>query len=263
MSTIPPCVRHDQGMRPDERNTADDGVIARASAILDAVAKGASGVRAIARATDLPVSSVHRLVAQLVEVHVLERLDDRIRLGPKLFELGTQVPAHRDLHDAADPVMEDLRAATHHRVHLAMLDGVDVVYLKILGPNLGLDSRLGGRLPAHATGVGKVMLAYSPMATVRARVEAGLPRFTPRTITTPGQLTQELRKIRSVGMALDLEESTVGVSCVAAPVFGSDRKIRAGLSVTGPTRSIDPAHLGIAVRTAAFTLSRTLRDSGL
>ena len=250
-------------MRTDERNTGDEGVIARATAILEAVGRGSTGVRAIARDTGLPVSSVHRLVAQLVEVRVLDKSTDRIRLGSKLFELGTQVPQHRDLRDAAEPIMEDLRQVTHLRVHLAVLDGVDVVYVRILGPNIGLGSKVGGRLPAHATGVGKVMLAYSPRATVKARVEAGMERFTPRTITTPGGLAAELRKIRSVGTGFDLEESTVGVSCVAAPVFGTDRKIAAAISVSGPTRQIDPTKLGVAVRTAAFTLSRALRESGL
>ncbi len=64
-------------------------------------------------------------------------------------------------------------------------------------------------------------------------------------------------------MDLDLEENTLGMSCVAAPVWGADRTIRAALSVTGPTRQIDPSVLGPAVRTAAFTLSRSLRQSGL
>ena len=138
---------------------------------------------------------------------------------------------HRSLSAAALPVMEDLREATRQRIHLAVLEGVDVVYVEILGTS-GVDvtSRTGGRLPAHATGVGKVILAYSSAATVRARVEAGLPRLTPRTIATAGNLTRELRKIRSVGMALDLEESHLGVSCVAAPVFGADRQ--------GPGRAV-------------------------
>jgi DNA-binding IclR family transcriptional regulator len=160
--------------------------------------------------------------------------------------------------------MEDLREATRQRIHLAVLDGVDVVYVEILGTGgLEVVSRTGGRLPAHATGVGKAMLAYSPAATVQARIEAGLPRLTPRTISTSGGLVRELRKIRSVGMALDLEEAQLGVSCVAAPVFGADRKVAAGLSVTGVTGSVDPGTLGPAVRTAAFTLSRLLRESGL
>ncbi len=135
-----------------------------------------------------------------------------------------------------------------------------------------MSSRTGGRLPAHATGVGKVILAYSSAATVRARVEAGLPRLTPRTISTPGGLTRELRKIRSVGMALDLEESHAGVSCVAAPVFGADRRVRAGLSVTGADgvgRPGDPrpggAHGGVHAEPRAARvrpLTSSLVESG-
>ncbi|MGG5258247.1 IclR family transcriptional regulator [Phycicoccus avicenniae] len=223
----------------------------------------------LARRTGLPKSTVHRIAAELVTLRVLERTEpgagaDGYRLGMWLFERGELVPAHRSISDAALPVMEDLRAATRQRIHLAVLEGVDVVYLEILG-DIGIDiaSRTGGRVPAHATGVGKAILAYSSAATVRARVEAGLPRLTARTIVTPGGLTRELRKIRSTGMALDLEEANAGVSCVAAPVFGANHKVRAGLSVTGPTGSVDPGTLGPAVRTAAFTLSRALRDSGL
>lgn len=246
-------------------------LLARAAAIVGAFDEHAPvlSLAELARRTGLPKSTVHRIVAELVTLRVLERQDsgpsgEGYRLGMWLFERGELVPGHRSLSDAALPVMEDLREATRQRIHLAVLEGVDVVYVEILGTS-GVDvtSRTGGRLPAHATGVGKVMLAYSPAATVRARIEAGLPRLTPRTIATPGGLTKELRKIRSVGMALDVEESHVGVSCVAAPVFGADRRIRAGLSVTGRTGSIDPVTLGPAVRTAAFTLSRVLRESGL
>ena len=140
--------------------------------------------------------------------------------------------------------MEDLREATHQRIHLAVLDGVDVVYLQILGSaGKPITSRTGGRLPAHVTGVGKVILAYSPAAVVKARIDAGLPRYTPRTITTPGALMRELRVVRTEGTAYDREESNIGISCVAAPVFGHDRRIRAGLSVTGPTGRIDPVRL--------------------
>ncbi len=246
-------------------------LLARAAAVIGAFDDRAPvlSLSELSRRTGLPKTTVHRIVAELVSLRVLERQEsgpsgEGYRLGMWLFERGELVPAHRSLSEAALPVMEDLREATRQRIHLAVLEGVDVVYVEILGSS-GIDvaSRTGGRLPAHATGVGKVILAYSPAATVRARVEAGLPRLTPRTIATPGGLTKELRKIRSVGMALDLEESHLGVSCVAAPVFGANRKVRAGLSVTGASGSVDPVTLGPAVRTAAFTLSRVLRESGL
>ena len=258
-------------MRSTERNAPPVSLLARAAAIVGAFDERdpVLGLAELARRTGLPKSSVHRIVAELVSLRVLERQEsgpsgEGYRLGLWLFERGELVPAHRSLSEAALPVMEDLREATRQRIHLAVLEGVDVVYVEILGTSgVDVSSRTGGRIPAHATGVGKVILAYSSAATVRARIEAGLPRLTPRTISTPGALTQELRKIRTVGMALDLEESHVGVSCVAAPVFGADHKVRAGLSVTGKSRSIDPGTLGPAVRTAAFTLSRVLRESGL
>ena len=262
-------------MRSTERNTAGVGpdtpvsVLARAAAVVRAfdVDHPVLGVAEIARRTGLPKTTVHRLAAELCEIRALDRAESRegaYRLGMWLFELGELVPTHRSLSDAALPIMEDLREVTRQRIHLAVFEGVDVVYVEILGTGgMDLASRTGGRLPAHATGVGKVMLAYSPAAVVRARVDAGLPPLTPRTIVTPGRLTAELRAIRTVGMAQDREESHVGVSCVAAPVFGADRRIRAGLSVTGATTSIDPVVLGPAVRTAAFTLSRILRESGL
>jgi IclR family transcriptional regulator, acetate operon repressor len=257
-------------MRPTERNGAPVSLLARATALLEAFDEGGPvlGLAELARRTGLPKSTVHRIAKELVSLRVLEHPDDAslegYRLGMWFFERGELVPSHRSLSDAALPIMEDLREATRQRIHLAVLDGVDVVYVEILGARQhDVASRTGGRLPAHATGVGKVLLAYSSAATVRARIDAGLPQMTPRTIATPGGLTRELRKIRSVGMALDLEESHVGISCVAAPVFGVDRKVRAGLSVTGVTGSIDPVTLGPAVRTAAFTLSRTLRASGL
>ncbi|WP_377639336.1 IclR family transcriptional regulator [Oryzobacter terrae] len=247
-------------------------LLARATSLIEAFDDGRPvlTLAELSRRTGLAKSTVHRIAGELVSLRVLERQDDGgrggdgYRLGMWFFERGELVPVHRTLSEAALPVMEDLREATRQRIHLAVLDGVDVVYVEILGTGgLDLASRTGGRLPAHATGVGKVLLAYSSTAVVRARVDAGLPRMTPRTISTAAALTQELRKIRTVGMALDLEESHLGVSCVAAPVFGANHKVRAGLSATGATGSIDPGTLGPAVRTAAFTLSRVLRESGL
>jgi IclR family transcriptional regulator, acetate operon repressor len=243
-------------------------VLRRAALIVGAfgVDQPVLGVSDLGRRTGLAKATVHRLATELCEVRFLERVepDGGYRLGSWLFELGEMVPHHRTLSEAAQPIMEDLLEATHERIHLAVLDGIDVVYVKILGGrSVSVASREGGRLPAHATGVGKVILAYSPESAVRLRVEAGLPRLTPRTVATPGTLGRELARIRENGMGMDREESHLGVSCVAAPVFGADGHVRAGLSITGPTRSVDPAKLGPAVRTAALTLSRVLRRSGL
>lgn len=241
-------------------------VIDRVTSVLAAFDEGSPvlSLAELARRSGLAKATVHRLAGQLVRGRLLDKDAQGYRLGVWLFELGELVPHPRTLSQAALPIMTDLHEATRGRIHLAILDGVDVVYVEIVGEMpLQVGSRTGGRLPAHATGVGKAILAYSPFAVVRARIEAGLPRLTPRTLASAGELTAELRKIRSVGMALDLEESTMGLSCVAAPVFGSDRHVRAALSITGVTARFDPGTLGPAVRTAAFTLSRSLRALGL
>lgn len=254
-------------MRSAESNDPPISVVGRVAAVLGAL-EGADtplGISDLAARTGLAKGSVHRLVGQLIDERLLERTDDgRFDLGVRLFEIGSSVPLPRTLSQVARPLMLDLNRATERQVHLATLDGVDVVYIEIVrakGPRLA--SNVGGRLPAHATGVGKAMLAYSPQATVAERVDAGLPAMTPRTLVTPGALARNLQDIRTEGTSYDHEESHVGVSCVAAPVFGADRKIRAALSVSGPTSRMDVQRLGVAVRTAAFTISRQLRDAGL
>lgn len=222
------------------------------------------GISELAARSGMAKGTVHRLVIQLLEEGIVERTDDaRLVLGVRLFELGSSVPLPRTLTDVARPLMVDLHQATDRQIHLAVLDGVEVVYVEIVSGGLPLASSIGGRLPAHATGVGKAMLAYSTRAVVAERVEAGLPAMTPHTIDTPEDLEKNLREIRSEGTSYDHEESHLGVSCVAAPVFGADKRIRAGLSVTGQTSRMDLNRLGVAVRTAAFAISRQLRDAGL
>jgi DNA-binding IclR family transcriptional regulator len=248
------------------RSTERDGgasVLERACSLLDALDADHPylSVSELARRTGMAKSTTHRLVQELCRLGLLESTRDGIRLGFRLFEFGELVPRHRSLRDAALPLMEDLMEATHQRVHLAVLEGVEVVYVQILGSRAGMSmpSRIGGRLPAHATGVGKAIMAYSPPAVVNARIAAGLPRLSSRTIVLPGPLTRELAAIRDIGVAFDREESGPGVSCAAAPVFGRDGAVIAALSVSGRTGQIDVEKLAPAVKTAALALGRRLR----
>jgi DNA-binding IclR family transcriptional regulator len=238
-------------------------VLERACSVMEALDANHPylSVSELARRSGLPKSTTHRLVGELCRLGLLESTRDGIRLGFRLFELGELVPRHRGLRDAALPFMEDLMEATHQRVHLAVLEGVEVVYVQILGSRSGMamPSRIGGRLPAHATGVGKAILAFSPPSVVSARMEAGLPRLSPRTIVMPGALTRELATIREQGVAYDREESSTGIACAAAPVFGMHGVVVAGLSVSGRTGQIDVEKIAPAVRTAALALSRRLR----
>jgi DNA-binding IclR family transcriptional regulator len=218
------------------------------------------GAAELARRSGLPRSTAHRIALDLVDAGLLERRGTKVRLGLRLFEIGQRVPRQRVLRDAAVPHMSDLREATRQTVHLAVLEGREVVYLEILGTSGGprLPSRVGGRLPAHVTGVGKAILAFSPPETVRAVLDAGLVKTSERSVTAPGLLAKELETIRREGVAYDREESGAGIVCAASPVLGPDGLALGALSVSGWSTALRPAVVAPAVHTAALTLSRTL-----
>ncbi|HET6500922.1 MAG TPA: IclR family transcriptional regulator [Amycolatopsis sp.] len=251
-------------MRAVERNV-DEGAgltAARLTALLTAFHAGddALGVSELARRTGVPKSSVHRLIGHLVDQGLLEREAAAVRLGLKLFEIGQLATHQRGLVDAARPYLADLREATRNTVHLAVLEGTEVVYLDIVrGPDApNLPSRIGGRFPAHATAVGKAILAFSPAPAVEKVIAAGLPRTGPRTITAPGLLRRNLAKVRSTGLAQEREESVVGVICVASPLLDPQGTPRAAISLSGWSNRVRADRVAPAVRTTALTLSRTL-----
>lgn len=266
-----------QRMCPTERDSGADSwaaapppptresVLERAVMVLRAfdVRHPVLTVSDLSRRVGLPKSTVHRLVHEMARLGLLEITPDGMRLGMQLFELGELAPRSRDVREAARPYMEDLHEATSATVHRAVLDGVDVVYVDILRAKHGprLPSRVGGRLPAHATGVGKAILAFSAPEVAAARVGAGLPALTRHTLAMPGAFHRALQSIRREGVAYDHEESSYGVYCAAAPVFGRGGMPVAALSVTGTTHRIDLPRLAPAVRTAAMAVTRRLQAS--
>ncbi|SFQ58630.1 DNA-binding transcriptional regulator, IclR family [Amycolatopsis arida] len=257
-----PAHRNDDPRAAPGDDGAGPSVVARVTALLTAFRPGddALGVSELARRTGLPKSSVHRLAGGLVEHGLLERDGGALRLGLKLFEIGQLATRQRGIVDAARPYLADLREATRNTVHLAVLEGTEVVYLDVLrGPDAPrLPSRIGGRFPAHATAVGKAILAHSPAAMVDAVVAAGLPRISRRTITAPGLLRRQLEKVRAEGIAYEREESGVGVVCAASPLLDPGGRAVAAISISGWTSRMRTDRVAPAVRTAALALSRGL-----
>lgn len=241
---------------------ADPTVVGRVVALLTAFAPGdnALGAAELARRTGLPKSSVHRLSRQLVEHGLLEPADTEVRLGLRLFEIGQLATRQRGLVEAARPHLVDLRAATGNTVHLAVLEGNEVVYLDVLpGPDAPrLPSRTGGRFPAHATAVGKAILANSEPPTADMVIHSGLMRVSERTITAPGVLRKQLATIRAEGIAHEREESGAGVVCAASPLLGPDGLAVAAISIAGWSNRMNVQRVGPAVRTVALALSRML-----
>lgn len=258
---------HTQHMRTTGRNDqpADGLVAARIAALLDAFRPGDDvlGVSELARRTGLAKTTVHRLAGHLADTGLLERDGTSVRLGLRLFEIGQLAVRRRGLVEAARPYLADLREATRNTVHLAVLEGTEVVYLDVLrGPDApDLPSRIGGRFPAHATGVGKAILSRSPADVVTRVIEAGLPRVSSRTITAPGLLRRQLARIRDDGIALEREESGVGVVCAASPLVDANGLAVAAVSISGWATRMRTERVAPAVRTVALALSRTISES--
>lgn len=254
-------------MRYGERNDGKPtGRIDRVFRILDAfggVDDSELSLAELARRTGIPKPTVYRIVSELADWGALERVKAGYRLGTRLFELGGSSPRERNLREAALPFMEDLYEATHETIHLAVLeDTTTLIVEKIAGHRrTSAPSRVGGRGPAHCTGLGKAILAFSPRDVVDRVVDAGLQPWTPYTIVVPSVLREHLAQIASRGVAIEREESTIGVVCAAAPVFGRSEEILAAISVAAPVHRIDPERLAPAVRTAALSLSRTIASA--
>ncbi|MFK0159805.1 IclR family transcriptional regulator [Streptomyces sp. NPDC090493] len=246
----------------------DRAAVDKAISLLVAFGDKASsgvGVSELARRAQLSKSTAHRVLGMLERNGVVERVGTDYRLGERLHQLGRSVYAdgHESLRDLLLPYLTDLYELTRHTAHLAVLHGTDVVYLgKLYGHRPApVPSRIGGRLPAHATAVGKVMLAYDAEAAAQA-IAGPLHRFTARTVTDPAELSDELDRIRRTGVAYDEEESQLGLSCVAAPVLGRSGRAVAALSVAGRRGHIDTLRLGADVRRVAAAASQAQQRTG-
>ncbi|ANZ40083.1 IclR family transcriptional regulator [Lentzea guizhouensis] len=244
----------------DSHDTGPSGSLERAAAILDAfdAAHRELGLAELVRRSGLPRSTVHRTAARMIELGWLDKPQDRYRISTGLFKLAGLVPVRMELREAALPFLQDLYAAARTTVQLGVLDGTQVLVVeKITGHRpMPMLSQVGGVIPAHCSGLGRAMLAWSDAARVEEVIAGGMDRRTPRTITSPTALKRELASIPDRGWAYDREEGNVGVSCVAAPIFNATGEVVAALSVTGPSAAVKPERIGPAVRMAAAAASR-------
>jgi len=196
---------------------------------------------------DLNPSSTFRLLMTLQSHGYLEQNPDnrKYRLGVACLALGSVFLNKSDIRKEALPILSGLRDDCKETIHLARLAGSEVVYLEKLDGLLPIGimgSRVGGRAPAHCTGLGKAMLAYKPENEIRQLcAEADLRRFTSNTITDLGELLGELACIRERGYAIDNEEHEPGVKCVAVPIWNYRQNVVGAISVSGPAGRIDRA----------------------
>jgi IclR family transcriptional regulator, KDG regulon repressor len=212
-----------------------------------------------------------RLISNLEEEGYLDQdpLTHKYRLGMKLFFLGNLVKPYRYLKEVAKPLLEELNEATGETVHLAVLHRGEALYVDKIESRRTVRvvvSQVGRKLPAHCSGVGKVLLAYLPTEQVKEIVAAkGLASFTRNTITTYKKLKEELDRIVRQGFAYDNEEIEIGLKCAAAPVFFGNQ-VTAALSVSVPRDRFDDKRedlVQMVIGTAAEltrVLNQSLRD---
>ncbi len=234
----------------------------RVLALLGAFSDGAQtmSLTELAHASDLPVPTAHRLLGELCDWGAVERMPDRrYQVGLRLWQIGSLAPQHRNLRAIALPFMEDLYEVTHENVQLAVRDGKSALYLDHISGrrSVGTITEVAGRLPLHATGVGKVILAFSEPELLESVLRDGLRRCTRYTITSPERLNEAVNHVRQTHLGFSVEEMTLGASSAAAPIFGADRALSASLAIVVHS-STDLRRLAPAVRAAALGVTRRL-----
>ncbi len=239
--------------------------LARGLSLLDSLAESPDGVSLsdLCQQVGLSISTAHRLLTTLeqqgyVRCHPGSR---SWSIGVQAFIVGSAFIKARDLVEIARPRMRSLMEQSGETVNFAVIDGGEAVFLaqvqcrqmmRALAPP-------GVRVPLHCSGLGKALLAALPEAEVGSILRRhGLPRLTPRTLTTVARLRTELQRIRERGYALDDEEHSIGLRCVAAAVSDEHGEPAGAVSLSGPAVRLPDeriASLGTLVRETAEAIS--------
>lgn len=226
----------------------------------------------IARAAGLDNATAFRILNTLVLLGYVEKVPDtkRFRLSLKCLDLGFNAIGRTDLRLLARPVLNDLVARGAGAASLAILDKGDAVYIERVQAGLTrivVDIRVGTRIPAFASAIGRAILAYLPEDAQRREI-ALRPRekLTPYTETDLDALLDELRTIREQGYSVVNQESVIGLMAIAAPIFGSDGLAIAAVSTAAAIAAhpVDEyaARFAPHLQAAGATLSRVLQTSG-
>jgi DNA-binding IclR family transcriptional regulator len=215
--------------------------VERAIAILASfsIEKPVRGVSELSRELGLHKSTVSRLMNTLERGGLLSRDAEtqRYRLGIDLIGMAAQVVSHLDVREVARPALRQLAETCRETVNLAVLDAGQVVNLEQFVPptrrvkNIG---RVGRRTYPHCAAAGKVLLAHLAQDQLDGILSNELDRYTPRTITNPNELRQELAKSRERGYATTEEELERGLNVIAAPIHDHTGAVIAAVSVAGP-----------------------------
>ena len=196
------------------------------------------GISELSRRLGVAKSTVHRLAATLAAEGLLEqdRESEKYRLGIALFRLGALVRRRMDISSQGRPYLYALREKTNETVHLAILDGTEIMYVYNLESTQAIRMRsdLGVRKPAYCTAEGQAILAFQPQPVIEAVIAQGLVPRTPQTITDPAELIKALAVVRQRGCAIEDEESEIGMRGISAPIRNDAGEVVAAVGLAGP-----------------------------
>jgi DNA-binding IclR family transcriptional regulator len=233
--------------------------------VLDAFDSGSPrlSLSEIAERSGTPLSTTHRLLGELTEWGALQRrADGRYEIGRKLWDLGLLAPVQLELRKVAAPFILDVHTATRDTVHLAVREGRSALYVERVSGRVSVPvvSQVGSRLPLHATGVGKVLLASAPDDVVEGILRS-LTRETRHTVVDPARLRRELGEVRRRGYARTAEEMSLGTLSVAVPVRAERAggpAVVAALGIVVPSHRRDHTRLVPVLEVAARGIGRAL-----
>jgi DNA-binding IclR family transcriptional regulator len=218
----------------------------------------------LARDTGMPASTLHRLLGDLENEGLIERMPDRAyRLGLRLWELAAQAPGAVGLREVARPWLAAVQSRVRQHTQLGVVSGTDVLFIDRLSDPDGVVNvtLIGGRLPMHASSTGLVLLAHAPLDTVDAVTAAGLRPYTDRTIRTRAQLDEALAHVRADGFIVNDGHIHAESRGVAVPVRGPDGSVSAALGAVVPNDGVSSLPTIETLAIAARGIERALADA--
>jgi len=200
----------------------------------------------VAIKTGLTRAAARRYLLTLEMLGCVRQNGAGFSLTPRILDLGFSYLSTVDVVDLALKQMEEVAKSLHETCSLAVLDGTEIVYIGRVPANriMTINLVVGSRLPAHATSMGKVLLAYlSDEALATYFATATLQRCTDRTLCSEAALRAALKEVRARGWALSDQETELGVRTIAVPVFDRSMKVAAAMNVSGHTSRVSTADL--------------------
>ena len=243
--------------------------VERAFSILETVAESSKGLSNsdISRRLKVPKSSASYILRVMENRGYLTRGEEgKYHLGLKIMSLARSQTAHLDVREVAKPILEKfVEKSRMCEAHLAVLDNGRAVYVeKVEAENsfIKMDIWVGHRLPVHTTAIGKILVApFADEEVIKILELRGMERKTRRSITDRKKFLHELERVRKAGFAVDDEENSLNVRCIAAPVFNAQGETVAALGTSTTILQLDKAHLPKVVelvKDAARKVSRQL-----